>query len=123
MTKVLRLLATSALLCTISLPALAAPLKMATTTSTQNSGLLDLLLPAFQKQSGVEVQVIAVGTGKALKMGRDGDVDVVMVHAENAEKAFVEAGYGTDRIQFMYNDFVVVGPKSDHLGKVGMATW
>ncbi|MCW8945498.1 MAG: substrate-binding domain-containing protein [Sedimenticola sp.] len=94
----------------------AAPLKMATTTSTQNSGLLDLLLPAFQKQTGIEVQVIAVGTGKALKMGRDGDVDVVMVHAVAAEEKFVAEGYGTDRVQFMYNDFVIVGPKSDPAG-------
>ncbi|MCW8907413.1 MAG: substrate-binding domain-containing protein [Sedimenticola sp.] len=97
----------------------AAPLRMATTTSTQNSGLLDLLLPAFQKKSGIEVHVIAVGTGKALKMGRDGDVDVVMVHAESAEKKFVEEGYGVDRIQFMYNDFVLVGPKSDPAGIKG----
>lgn len=94
----------------------AAPLKMATTTSTQNSGLLDLLLPAFQKDTGIEVQVIAVGTGKALKMGRDGDVDVVMVHAVAAEEQFVAEGFGTDRVQFMYNDFVLVGPKTDPAG-------
>lgn len=94
----------------------AAPLKMATTTSTQNSGLLDILLPEFQKQSGTEVHVIAVGTGKALKMGRDGDVDVVMVHAKAAEEKFVSEGYGTDRVQFMYNDFVLVGPISDPAG-------
>lgn len=94
-------------------PLQAAPLRLATTTSTQNSGLLDLLLPAFQQHSGIKVHVIAVGTGKALKMGRDGDVDVVMVHATVAEEQFVRAGHGIDRLQFMYNDFIIVGPKSD----------
>lgn len=113
MFKVTRVLFALLLLWALALTAHAAPLRMATTTSTQNSGLLDLLLPAFQKKTGIEVHVIAVGTGKALKMGRDGDVDVVMVHAENAEKKFVSDGYGVDRIQFMYNDFVLVGPKND----------
>lgn len=113
MSKFTRMLFTISLLWTIAFTAHSAPLRMATTTSTQNSGLLDLLLPAFQKQTGIEVHVIAVGTGKALKMGRDGDVDVVMVHAENAEKKFVEEGYGSNRVQFMYNDFVLVGPKND----------
>ena len=116
MLKLARILSAVALLWAVALTAQSAPLRMATTTSTQNSGLLDLLLPAFQKQTGIEVHVIAVGTGKALKMGRDGDVDVVMVHAENAEKKFVGEGYGTDRVQFMYNDFVVVGPKNDPAG-------
>ncbi len=92
---------------------LADTLRMATTTSTQNSGLLERLLPVFQKHSGIEVQVIAVGTGKALKMGRDGDVDIVMVHAREAELAFVEEGFGIDRQQFMANDFVLVGPRTD----------
>ncbi|WP_260293240.1 substrate-binding domain-containing protein [Sedimenticola hydrogenitrophicus] len=113
MYKKLRLLISLCLLWSLALAALAAPLRMATTTSTQNSGLLDILLPAFQKQTGIEVHVIAVGTGKALKMGRDGDVDVVMVHAVAAEEKFVADGFGTDRIQFMYNDFVIVGPNSD----------
>jgi len=87
--------------------------RLATTTSTENSGLLKTILPAFQKQSGYEVQVIAVGTGKALKMGRDGDVDVVLVHARSAEEQFVTAGYGEQRYDVMYNDFVMVGPRQD----------
>ncbi len=93
--------------------AFAETLRLATTTSTQNSGLLDKLLPTFQTKTGIEIHVIAVGTGKALRMGRDGDVDVVMVHAPSAEEKFVKAGYGSDRIQFMYNDFVIVGPPKD----------
>ncbi|MCW8920671.1 MAG: substrate-binding domain-containing protein, partial [Sedimenticola sp.] len=93
MLKKLRFISAFLLLCSIAGLLQAAPLKMATTTSTQNSGLLDILLPAFQKDTGIEVQVIAVGTGKALKMGRDGDVDVVMVHAVAAEEKFVAEGY------------------------------
>jgi len=88
-------------------------LHMATTTSTENSGLLTLLLPAFEQQTGIKVHVIAVGTGKALRMGQDGDVDLVLVHAPEAEKAFIEAGYGIDRRDVMYNDFIIVGPASD----------
>jgi len=88
-------------------------IRMATTTSTQNSGLLDRLLPAFTRHTGIEVRVVAVGTGKALKMGRDGDVDVVMVHARKAEQAFVAGGYGVDRRGFMENDFLLVGPAND----------
>lgn len=88
-------------------------IRMATTTSTENSGLLRALLPAFKQQTGYEVHVIAVGTGKALRMGRDGDVDVVLVHAPRAEEQFVHEGYGLKRHPVMYNDFVLVGPKSD----------
>lgn len=88
-----------------------APLRMATTTSTDNSGLLGFLLPKFEATHGYQVQVIATGTGKALRMGRDGDVDVVLVHAPGAEQAFVDAGYGERRYGVMYNDFVLVGPK------------
>ena len=91
----------------------AQPLRLATTTSTENSGLLDYLLPAFEKRSGVSVHVIAVGTGKALRIARAGDVDVVMVHARPAEQRFVADGHGVDRREFMYNDFVVVGPRDD----------
>jgi len=87
--------------------------RLATTTSTDNSGLLTVLLPEFEKQAGVKVHVIAVGTGKALRMGRDGDVDLVLVHAPSAEKKFVDAGYGIDRHGVMYNDFVLVGPHAD----------
>ena len=91
-------------------------LKMATTTSTENSGLLTELLPTFEKVSGYSVQVIAVGTGKALKMGEDGDVDVVLVHAPAAEKEFVEKGFGDKRYPVMYNDFIVLGPDADPAG-------
>lgn len=95
-------------------------LRMATTTSTENSGLLEAILPKFEKSSGYEVHVIAVGTGKALRMGRDGDVDVVLVHAPPAEKKFVLGGYGVNRRHVMYNDFVIVGPASDPAGIKGM---
>lgn len=91
-------------------------LRLATTTSTENSGLLKSLLPAFEKNSGYKVHVIAVGTGKALRMGQDGDVDVVMVHARMDEDKFVAAGYGINRRDLMYNDFVIVGPKRDPAG-------
>jgi tungstate transport system substrate-binding protein len=91
-------------------------LRLATTTSTDNSGLLKSLLPAFEKSSGYKVHVIAVGTGKALRMGQDGDVDVVMVHARTDEDKFVAAGYGVNRRDLMYNDFVIVGPKRDPAG-------
>ncbi len=88
-------------------------LRLATTTSTDNSGLLGALLPAFQRDSDIEVQVIAVGTGKALRLGEHGDVDVVLVHARAAEDRFVAAGFGVDRRDVMFNDFVVVGPRAD----------
>lgn len=89
---------------------------LATTTSAEDSGLLNYLLPKFQADSGFEVKVIAVGTGKALRMAQDGDVDLLMVHAKPAELAFVAAGYGVERIALMYNDFIIVGPKSDPAG-------
>jgi len=94
-------------------------LRMATTTSTDNSGLLGVLLPVFEKETGYKVHVIAVGTGKALRMGRDGDVDLLLVHAPGAEKAFVDKGYGVDRRGVMYNDFVIVGPVGDPAGVAG----
>ena len=84
--------------------------RLATTTSTDNSGLLGHLLPVFEGKTGYRVHVIAVGTGKALRMGRDGDADVLLVHAPAAEIAFVQAGYGVERHAVMYNDFVLVGP-------------
>ena len=90
--------------------------RMATTTSTANSGLLDYLLPVFTKDTNYQVHTIAVGTGKALRLGREGDVDVVLVHARQAEDAFVNNGYGVERKDVMYNDFVLVGPKSDPAG-------
>ncbi|RME89198.1 MAG: tungsten ABC transporter substrate-binding protein [Anaerolineae bacterium] len=86
---------------------------LATTTSTQDSGLLDVLVPAFEQASGYRVQTVAVGTGQALKMGQNGDADVLLVHAPTAEEAFMDAGYGADRRLVMYNDFVLVGPATD----------
>ncbi len=88
-------------------------LRMATTTSTENSGLLNVLLPAFEKAENAKVQVIAVGTGKALKLGEKGDVDLVLVHSRSAEDNFVQQGFGIDRRDVMYNDFIIVGPKGD----------
>lgn len=88
-------------------------IRMATTTSTENSGLLNELLPPFEKMFSVKVDVIAVGTGKALKLGENGDVDVVFVHARKAEDNFVEEGFGVNRRDVMYNDFVIVGPEDD----------
>jgi len=96
------------------------PIRLATTTSTANSGLLDAILPEFEKDTGQKVHVIAVGTGKALRMGRDGDVDVLMVHAPPAEQKFVAEGHGDSRRSIMYNDFVIVGPASDPAGVAGM---
>ncbi len=83
------------------------------TTSTQNSGLLRYLIPKFRKTTGIDVRVVAVGTGQALKNGRNGDGDVLLVHARSAEERFVAAGFGVGRRDVMYNDFVVVGPRTD----------
>ncbi len=91
-------------------------LKMSTTTSTENSGLLKVLLPPFEQKYKCKVDVIAVGTGKALKLGEAGDVDVVFVHARKLEDKFVADGYGIDRRDVMYNDFVIIGPASDPAG-------
>ncbi|HUL40939.1 MAG TPA: substrate-binding domain-containing protein [Burkholderiales bacterium] len=88
-------------------------IRLATTTSTENSGLLKFLLPKFEAQYGAKVRVIAVGTGNALKLGENGDVDVVMVHARPSEDKFVAAGYGVNRRDIMYNDFIIVGPAND----------
>lgn len=88
-------------------------IKLATTTSTYHSGLLDYLLPEFEKDSGIKVDVLAAGTGKSLRMGENGDVDLVMTHAPKAEANFVEKGYGVLPRKLMYNDFVIVGPQSD----------
>ncbi|UCB46566.1 MAG: substrate-binding domain-containing protein [Spirochaetota bacterium] len=88
-------------------------LRMATTTSTDNTGLLDYLAPVFQNDTGIELQWVAVGTGKALALSRNCDVDILMVHAPNAELQFIKEGYGTDRHEIMYNDFIIIGPKND----------
>ncbi len=86
---------------------------VASTTSTEQSGLFKHLLPAFTKASGIEVRVVALGTGQALDMGRRGDADVVFVHDKVAEEKFIADGFGVKRFEVMYNDFVIVGPKSD----------
>ncbi len=91
-------------------------LRLATTTSTENSGLLKFLLPAFEKNSGYQVQVIAVGTGKALRMGQDGDADILLVHAPPAEEKFMAGDHGVNRRYVMYNDYLIVGPKNDPAG-------
>jgi len=88
-------------------------LRMATTTSTDNTGLLGYLAPRFKQDTGVELQWVSVGTGKALELGKNCDVDVLLVHAPAAEKKYVEEGYGVDRREVMYNDFVIIGPKDD----------
>jgi tungstate transport system substrate-binding protein len=94
-------------------------LTMATTTSTDNTGLLDYLIPKFKAATGIELKWTATGTGKALKLGENCDVDVLMVHAPAAEKEFVAAGFGTDRREIMYNDFVIIGPAKDPAGIKG----
>ena len=95
-------------------------IKMATTTSTENSGLLDLLLPKFTEKSGVRVQVFSKGTGAAIRDGMEGNVDVIFVHAKKREEEFVAQGYGAYRLEVMYNDFVVVGPSGDPAGIKGL---
>jgi tungstate transport system substrate-binding protein len=86
---------------------------VASTTSTEQSGLFRHVLPIFQKTTGIEVRVVALGTGQSLDMGKRGDADVVFVHARSLEEKFVAEGYGVKRLPVMYNDFVLVGPKSD----------
>lgn len=94
------------------------PIRLATTTSTEQSGLLGWLLPQFTKETGYPVQVMAAGTGQSLKMGENGDADLVMTHAPSAEKAFVDAGFGIEPVHLMYNDFVIVGPSQDPAGLI-----
>jgi tungstate transport system substrate-binding protein len=91
-------------------------MKMAVTTSFYNSGLSDVLLPAIETDLGLEVQLLVVGTGQALKLGAAGDVDAILVHSRQAEEAFLAAGDGTHRREIMYNDFVFIGPKGDGAG-------
>jgi tungstate transport system substrate-binding protein len=90
------------------------------TTSTQNSGLFDHILPIFQDKTGIEVRVVAVGTGQAIKNAENGDGDVLFVHAKAAEEKFVAEGHGVSRADVMYNDFVIVGPADDPAGVAGM---
>jgi len=94
-------------------------LLMATTTSTDNTGLLDYLMPYFTKATGINIRWVATGTGKALKLGENCDVDVLFVHAPQAEQAFIDNGFGIDRQKIMYNDFVLIGPVADPAGIKG----
>ena len=94
-------------------------LLMATTTSTEDTGLLNVIGPEFKKASGIDLRWTATGTGKALKLGEDCNVDVLMVHAPDAEKKFVDAGFGLNRKEIMYNDFIIIGPASDPAGVKG----
>jgi tungstate transport system substrate-binding protein len=94
-------------------------IKMSTTTSTENSGLLDVLLPELEKDTGIKVKVFAKGTGAAIRDGQDGNVDIIFVHAKSREEKFVADGYGAYRLGVMHNDFVVVGPPSDPAGIKG----
>ena len=114
------------LLVCLSLTYLASPvaagpetIKMSTTTSTENSGLLDVLLPAFTKDTGIVVKVFPKGTGAAIRDGIDGNVDVIFVHAREREEKFVADGYGTRRFAVMHNDFVIIGPPDDPAGIKG----
>lgn len=91
-------------------------LRLATTTSTDNSGLFNVLHPLFEEKYNVNIDVIAVGTGKALRLGQNGDVDVLMVHAPAAEKTFIASGFGSERLPVMHNDFVIIGPPEDPAG-------
>jgi tungstate transport system substrate-binding protein len=95
-------------------------LKCASTTSTQNSGLFDYLLPIFEKKTGLKVDVVAVGTGAAIEIGKRGDADVVMVHAKELELKALKEGWFKDRHDLMYNDFVIIGPKDDPVKISGM---
>lgn len=92
---------------------------VASTTSTQNSGLFEFMLPVFTKETGIEVRVVAVGTGQAIKLARNGDADVLFVHHKPSEEAFVADGFGIERFDVMYNDFVIVGPSEDPAGIKG----
>ena len=98
-----------------SLPAAAAPktVILATTTSTQDSGLLDVLVPLFEKESGFQVKTISVGSGQAMKMGEKGEADVLLVHSPDAEKKFMAEGFGASRRLVMHNDFIILGPAAD----------
>ena len=109
-------------MCFIGMPALAESqsILVASTTSTHDSGLFDHILPLFEKKTGIIVKVVAQGTGQALDMARRGDADVVLVHARAQEEKFVEEGSGVKRLDVMYNDFVLIGPKNDPAGISGM---
>ena len=119
--RVLRLFLAVALALLLAVPGVRAGdfITVASTTSTQNAGLFDHLLPLFEAETGIEVRVVAVGTGQALRLARNGDADLLLVHDKPSEEAFVAEGYGSARFDLMYNDFVVVGPASDPAGIAG----
>lgn len=97
-------------------PAEEASMILATTTSTEDSGLLDFLLPKFKEKTNIKVNVVAKGTGAALELGKNGDADALLVHAKAQEEEFVKGGFGVERFDVMYNDFIIVGPKNDPAG-------
>jgi len=117
-TRRLCLVLAAFLVCSAPLQA-ADDIRLATTTSTENSGLLAHILPKFEAKYGAKVRVVAVGTGAALKLGENCDADVLLVHARSLEDKFMAAGYGSVRKDVMYNDFIIVGPKSDPAGVRG----
>ncbi|MDE0388939.1 MAG: substrate-binding domain-containing protein, partial [Rhodospirillales bacterium] len=119
--RVLRPLGALALALLLAVPSARAGdfITVASTTSTQNAGLFDHLLPLFEAETGIEVRVVAVGTGQALRLARNGDADLLLVHDKPSEEAFVAEGYGSERFDLMYNDFVLVGPASDPAGIAG----
>jgi len=94
-------------------------IKMATTTSTENSGLLDYIIPDFEKRFNIDVHVIAVGTGRAIKLGENGDVDLILIHDKASENNFVKEGFGVNRKDVMHNNFVIIGPMKDPAGVKG----
>jgi len=120
MLKVLIGLTAAAMLLTAVSVSAQTRIKCASTTSTQNSGLFDYLLPIFEKKSGIKVDVVAVGTGAAIEIGKRGDADVVLVHAKNQELKAVKEGAFVNRHDVMYNDFVIIGPANDPLKIKGM---
>jgi len=125
MVKALRLLLLPVLLNLLlagCAPAEPAVLRLATTTSTADSGLLEVILPAFEEEFNARVDVVAVGTGQAIELGQNGDADVILVHARAREDEFVAAGFGLARSDVMYNDFIVVGLQADPAGIEGRAT-
>lgn len=114
---IITLMSVTALITVVAANAMAAPKQkniiLATTTSTQDSGLLDVLIPMFEKETGYFVKTIAVGSGQAMAMGQKGEADVLLVHSPDAEKKFIEEGYGVNRRLVMHNDFIIVGPETD----------